>query len=197
MKKPLIPFNWLPASWGLKGKTREIAQAEYELTGMDLDLKLIDIEYKTDPERQSREKLKVLKNYGKLTQSEYEYEVLKYEISDSIKREMAVLDLDLKNKKIDAHLYEKKKASLNKEPWVSMPKIHWDPLNNGKTFFELDYNEYFIPYLKDNNYSGSDDEIINAWLNDICLSITQETGISDSFILPANRPDMEDNSDQT
>ncbi len=42
-KKKLIPFNWLPGSWGLKGKTREIAQAEYELDGTELLRKKIDI----------------------------------------------------------------------------------------------------------------------------------------------------------
>ena len=26
-----IPFGWLPASWGLKGKSRELAEAEYYL----------------------------------------------------------------------------------------------------------------------------------------------------------------------
>lgn len=40
-----IPFSWFPGSWGLKGKSREIAQAEYELKGEELDLKLLDLKY--------------------------------------------------------------------------------------------------------------------------------------------------------
>lgn len=42
-KRKLIPFNWLPGSWGLSGKTKEIAQAEYELEGTELLRKKIDI----------------------------------------------------------------------------------------------------------------------------------------------------------
>ena len=33
-----IPFGWLPASWGLKGKSRELAEAEYYLSGYELDI---------------------------------------------------------------------------------------------------------------------------------------------------------------
>lgn len=42
-KRKLIPFKFMPGSWGLKGKTREIAQAEYELDGTELLRKKIDI----------------------------------------------------------------------------------------------------------------------------------------------------------
>ena len=38
-----IPFNWMPGSFGLKGRTRDIAQAEYELTGYELERRLLDI----------------------------------------------------------------------------------------------------------------------------------------------------------
>ena len=40
MSKPVIPFGWLPGHWGLKGKTKERARAEYELEGYDLEIAL-------------------------------------------------------------------------------------------------------------------------------------------------------------
>jgi len=43
-KNKLIPFWMMPASWGLSGKSRLKAKAEYELTGIDLkkELRFID-----------------------------------------------------------------------------------------------------------------------------------------------------------
>ena len=38
---PKLPFGTLPGHWGLKGKTREIAKAEYELEGYALELQLL------------------------------------------------------------------------------------------------------------------------------------------------------------
>ena len=47
-KKKLIPFSWLPASWGLAGKTRAIAEAEYYYDGNDLEDKLAEINAETN-----------------------------------------------------------------------------------------------------------------------------------------------------
>lgn len=42
-KKRFIKFGWLPAHWGLKGKLRDVAQAEHELVGYDLQHRIIEI----------------------------------------------------------------------------------------------------------------------------------------------------------
>lgn len=39
-----IPFSWMPGSWGLRGKTRAIAEAEYYYQGEDLEKRLDEIE---------------------------------------------------------------------------------------------------------------------------------------------------------
>jgi hypothetical protein len=46
-----LPFGWMPGHWGLKGKTRLRAQAEYELSGMELDLRLAEIDHADDVEK--------------------------------------------------------------------------------------------------------------------------------------------------
>jgi hypothetical protein len=66
-----IPFKYLPASWGLKGKTRELAQAEYELTGYDLDIKLAEINHRGDPKAQSLAWLRIRKLYGNIEERSY------------------------------------------------------------------------------------------------------------------------------
>lgn len=50
MKK--LPFWMLPASWGLKGKTRAIAEAEYLYEGKDLEIKLAEINADTEEDKE-------------------------------------------------------------------------------------------------------------------------------------------------
>ena len=38
-----LKFGMMPGHWGLKGKTREIAKAEYELEGFELEERLLEI----------------------------------------------------------------------------------------------------------------------------------------------------------
>lgn len=184
-----IPFNWLPASWGLKGKTRKIAEAEYYYSGRELDIKLAEIELESNNDALDLKKLEIEFTHGRLT--EHEYEISKnrviYKDNDQ-ERLLKNLEVDLKHQKIDQTGYEKTRATILKEPWISMPKIHWDPIHSSKTYFELDYNEFFIPYLRDHGYEGSDDDVIDKWLNDICISISEEiTGMDGNYVTPSRR----------
>jgi hypothetical protein len=51
MKKK-IPFWMLPGSWGLKGKTRATAEAEYLYTGKELEEKLAEINADTAEDKE-------------------------------------------------------------------------------------------------------------------------------------------------
>jgi hypothetical protein len=50
MKK--LPFWMLPASWGLKGKTRAIAEAEYLYEGKELEEKLAELNAETAEDKE-------------------------------------------------------------------------------------------------------------------------------------------------
>lgn len=194
MKKPLIPFGWLPGHWGLKGTTREIARAEYELDGVELEIRLAEIRNKDQKERE-RETLSILLKHEKISTEDYDRRINDLiDFDDETKKSISSLDLDLKHGKITQEKYDRKKADILKEPWVSMPRIHWDPLGKSRTYFELDYNEHFVAHLRENGYVGDEDEdIINAWLNDICISISEEiSGMEMGFNTPSRRsPDSE------
>lgn len=71
MAKRLIPFGWLPGHWGLVGKTRERAQAEYDLEGKELDLKLAEIDYYDDSDRYTLATLKIALKYKDIQEWEY------------------------------------------------------------------------------------------------------------------------------
>jgi hypothetical protein len=66
-----LPFWMLPASWGLKGKTREIAEAEYYHEGQDLEEKLAEINANT-PEEKEIAKLAVKLKHEEISQDAYD-----------------------------------------------------------------------------------------------------------------------------
>ena len=69
--KMKIPFWMLPASWGLKGKTREIAEAEYYHEGQELEEKLAEINA-TTPEEKEIAKLAVKLKHEEISQDAYD-----------------------------------------------------------------------------------------------------------------------------
>ena len=68
--KKLIPFKLLPASWGLSGKTRQTAEAEYYYDGKDLELRLAEINAEDDVSAKLA-KLDIELKHEDITQSEY------------------------------------------------------------------------------------------------------------------------------
>lgn len=69
-------------------------------------------------------------------------------------------------------------ATEKKEPWVSVLETHVDSKNPRNGFFELDWNEYFIAYLRENGYTGgSDEEVVDGWFKDLCNQIGSEENI--------------------
>jgi hypothetical protein len=168
-----IPFSWLPASWGLRGKSREIAQAEYELQGRDLEVKLAQINYGDDPTTLDRMILDIDLRYNAIDQYTYDLRVSTIG-KEGTSFDLAKMDVDLAHGKITPQEHERKRADTMGEPWIAMPKISWDPTNPSKTYFELDYNPAFIIFLKENGYSGSEEDCINRWLNDVCYSVLED-----------------------
>ena len=73
-KKTKVPFGMMPASWGLKGKTRAIAEAEYYYEGEELEKVLADIGAETQEEK-SVAQLEIDFKNGKIGKYEYEKEV--------------------------------------------------------------------------------------------------------------------------
>jgi hypothetical protein len=70
MKKK-IPFWMLPASWGLKGKTKMIASAEYYYEGKELEEKLAEINADT-PEDKEIAVLAIKLKHDEISQAAYD-----------------------------------------------------------------------------------------------------------------------------
>ena len=175
-----IPFSWLPASWGLKGKSRELAEAEYYLTGYELDIAKARIGHGLESPAFTRSMLDIDLAYGKISAYDHDTRLAEIDHSDETALAMAKLDVDLKHNRVSAQEHERKRADILNEPFMAMPKISWDPVDPSKTFFELDYNQAFVEWLRSNGYNNvSDEEAINRWLNDVCNSILSEMAPTD------------------
>lgn len=116
-KKRLVPFRFLPAAWGLSGKSLQRAKAEYELDGYDLDVALVHIEYSADPLQLLDSLLEINYNHSKITAEEYDRahkRLIKLCLTDA---QIAELNLDkveeeYKNNKLGVAEYTRRKEIL-------------------------------------------------------------------------------------
>lgn len=77
-----------------------------------------------------------------------------------------------------AKISPKELATEKEEPWVAVLETHVNIENPRNGFFELDWNDYFVAYLRDNGYSGgSDEEVVDGWFQDLCREIGNEEGV--------------------
>ena len=136
-KKSKLPFSMMPASWGLKGKSRAIAEAEYYYEGEELEELLAEINAESDEDK-----------------------------------ELAKLEVQVKNGKIGQYEFDKKVAELKKEPYVNVLKLDVNPENAKAGYMELDWNDHFVKFLHENGYTGESDEaVVNKWFNDVCRTV--------------------------
>lgn len=171
-----LPFGILPGHWGLAGKTREIAKAEYELSGYDLEVKLHEIKKDdfSDSNEYSRRLWDIELKHGKIDESSY-HRLLLTLITDSKQRELAELELDYREGKIKELDYSKKTATLKGEPWVTVLNMDFNGKNSLEGSFELDWNEAFVNKLRAEGYSApTPDNIVNQWFMEVCRNVALE-----------------------
>lgn len=85
---------------------------------------------------------------------------------------------DAKEKEAVAKMTPKERATAAKEPWVSVLDVHVNEKNPKNGFFNLDWNEEFIRYLRLNGYQGdSEEEIVDKWFTDLCKVVGGEQGV--------------------
>ena len=173
MKK--IPFEFMPASWGLKGKSRAVAQAEYYLTGYDLKFRLLELDKDEMTKKQYFTKLYDLDfEYGKMDKKTHLRQLASL-IEDEEQKELAILELDRNEGKLTDHQYDKAVATRKKQPWVSVLDMSFSGEKSLEGSFELDWNEFFVEDLKSKGYVGpTPDSIVNQWFMEVCRNVAME-----------------------
>lgn len=170
-----LKFGMLPGHWGLKGKTREIAKAEYELEGYDLKVALLKIKAdELTPKEYNKRVIDLDFEFGKIDKMQH-LRALAMLIEDEHQRTLALLELDYKEGKLTDTEYQKQGATYRKEPWVTVLSLGFGGKSALEGSFELDWNEFFIEDLRSKGYVGpSDDGIVNQWFMEVCRNVAME-----------------------
>jgi hypothetical protein len=170
-----LPFGSLPGHWGLAGKTRQIAQAEYELEGYELEKKLLELRQdELDGDDYKKKVWDLDLKHEKITQSQY-YRWLADLIKDGKQKALALLELDYREGKIKELDYSKQLATLKGEPWVTVLNMDFNSKNSLEGSFELDWNEFFVKKLEAEGYTGpTPDNIVNQWFMEVCRNVAME-----------------------
>lgn len=172
-----LPFRLTPASWGLVGKAYSEAEAHYSLEGEALERRLAYIR-QDDPAMLARELLDIECRYGRVTEYDAALRRVEMDHPPGVEHDLARLDVDYQHGKLDKFVYEKQRATLKNEPWIAIINSGFDPQQGiDGVFFEFDWNETWIEFLRSNGYSGRNDEqVIDEWFADVCRS----HGLNDS-----------------
>jgi hypothetical protein len=170
-----LPFGSLPGHWGLAGKTREIAQAEYELTGHGLEIRILEIKAdELEPNEVSRRQLEIDKKYGVINEKAY-HRALVGLITDPTQHALAKAELDFREGVITDTEYAKTVATVKDEPWVNVVNMDFTKKSALEGSFELDWNEAFIKKLESEGYSApTPDALVNSWFMELCRNIAME-----------------------
>ena len=173
--RKIIPFSCLPASWGLQGKSRQIAEAEYLLTGYELEEKLLYINADMYSTKEFKTRLiDLLFKHGKIDKKGQMRRLVEL-IEDEQQKALATLELDFKEGIITDTQYQKSMATLKKEPWITVLNVGFDGKAALEGSFELDWNEYFITDLESKGYVGpTPDSIVNQWFMEVCRNVAME-----------------------
>jgi hypothetical protein len=170
-----LPFGTLPGHWGLAGKSREIAKAEYELEDFDRYLKILEIrkdEYR--PEEYEEKILDLNFFWKRITKEEYDRALAEL-IVDVDQKALVTLELDRVYGKISGLAYDKALATAKKEPWINVVKMDFTQKSSLEGSFELDWNEYFVDKLNTEGYVGATpDNIVNQWFMELCRNVAME-----------------------
>lgn len=170
-----LPFSFTPGSWGLRGRTKEVAQAEYELSGYELEKRLIEIRRDEFSDKDLQTKLFELEfKYGKIDKFAH-LRSLAGLIDDPKQQALAMLELDYKEDKLTDMQYQKQSATLKHEPWVTVLSMDFGGKQSLEGSFELDWNEFFVENLQTEGYiGGTPDAIVNQWFMEVCRNVAME-----------------------
>lgn len=164
-----IPFGLTLAGLTLKGKDRKRAEAQYNLSGEELERELLSIDYDSEGLRETDEykvkKLDIDKKYDKISQFDYDYELLNIKEKDELKRKLAQLLLLQQYKKIDELEYAKKYNDALGKPWVAI-KTNYDESGDPDNLeIEVAYNDTFIEKMRKKGLPGdTSDDVAEQWL---------------------------------
>lgn len=151
----------------------ENVRKRYELGNINAyekETEELDLRFGTEELRQSDEyqlnKLRVEKEYGKINQLEYDTrsaEIL-HKNSSSKEREMAMLEVQLKNGLIEKVDYDCQVKELNNEPFAAIHLEYADQDGEEVMVMDVKHNHCFVKMLLSKGFEGAtEEEIVDNW----------------------------------
>lgn len=184
-----LPFGWLPGHWGLRGKTREIAKAEYELEGMARDKRIAELEFANDAKLLAARLRQIDLDYNLITPKEFDIAEAKATLT-GVDLELQLLKIEYETSEdMTAVSYDKAVATIKGEPYIAVVDSQYDADQEVNGFyFEFDWNDKWIELLKENGYTGiTDDQIVQRWFEDLCRGVIAETMVDDTIPFNSGR----------
>lgn len=141
-------------------------QHKYKVVPADMyELRMFKLEHEfATPEELKKKELEIGWKYKTITEREYLEGVIEF-MPDGKEKELKTLELLYKYHEITEDDYKKQIATLNEKVWW---KLSIESTEDGTADIELDYNEYFVKFLKDTGHPGSDEgEIVDFYVKDL------------------------------
>lgn len=166
----------------------KISQFEFEIKILDITFGWMD---ERDPTKENyyKKKLKIQKEHGAITDEEYDRQFNTItNKNDEYVYKLEELAIDYKYNHISKHAYLKQKNELLGLPYVYVVDSTYDPENGISVFdIELDYNATFIKLLREEGFSGiNDDEVIDEWFTKIVGESAMLSGMANPIERYAN-----------
>lgn len=180
-----IPFGLTMSGLILKGKDREKARINYEMTGQEKDRNLLALDYNTEelqklPEYRIK-KLDIDKKYNLIDDFQYEIELntINHFNKPQSEKELAELEIYLKYKKISGIEYCKKKNDILGKPWVAIKTNYDEKVDPDNMEIEVVYNKKFIESMRAKGLPGeTDEDIAEQWLKLFFIANLEEEDLS-------------------
>lgn len=103
----LIPFWLWPGSWGLRGRSRKMAEIEYKFDGEERDRRLAMLDCEGSPDELAIRMAGIDLRYGKITSYEHDKKLAELRNHNETDRRIALLTVDLQYGRIDIYDYER------------------------------------------------------------------------------------------
>lgn len=172
-----IPFCLFPFAWGMRGKARERAKAEYQLQGYDLAKKLAQIDL--EGVELERKLLEIDYKYDKIAEEPYEAQYIEL-MESGVEKQLAAVNSLLKFGHISDTEARKRTHTIQNKPFFEFNV----ELVDGDLELDVEYNDAFIAHIKQFGYEDStDSSAIDAYVSDCGRRISQT---DDEALLDAN-----------
>lgn len=171
-EEKIVDLDYPKATDERKIALSEIKLKYGEISDYEHAMACVKIKHKPKTEDYIRAVIDVEYKFGNIDEYERDLRLCEVEYEEGLERSLAKLEIDYAHNKVDKLGYDKEKATLKNEPWIDVIDHGFNPeLGINGVYFEFDWNDHWILYLRANGYRGATEtEVVDNWFSDVCKS---------------------------